>query len=396
MWLLAANIREAIENAYKNGVLPTAQQQADYVARYGAYDSATERVLKTAGDVAQINVSGVITSAPDFMAMLFGGGNVTYPEIIAALAEADANPEIARAEMRIDSAGGHVNGLFDTIAAMQQFSKPLRAVVVNQACSAAYALACQTGEIVATNRAARVGSIGIAATFCVDPSIIEIASTAAPNKRPDVSTPEGQAVVREELDALHELFAEAIATGRGTTIDKVNAEYGQGATLLADAALKRGMIDTIAGPGLRVVQSADSTSTASAGGNTTETGRMNLDQLKATHPDVYAAAVKAGEAQERDRVGAHLTMGRASGDMATALAAVADGSPMTSTLQAKYLAAGMNRKDQSNRQVDDAAAGDATNTATAGAGAGGGSDAAAASEQVVALVEQSLGIQKKA
>lgn len=393
MWLLAAEIRQVIETAYKNGVVPTAEQQADYVARYGAYDGGSSRVLKTAGDVAQINVCGVITPAPDFIAMLFGGGNTTYPEIIAALAEADANPDITRAEMRIDSPGGHVNGLFDAVAAMQAFSKPLRAVVVNQACSAAYAMACQANEITATNRAARVGSIGIAATFHTDPTTIEIASTAAPHKRPDITTAAGQAVVREELDALHELFAEAIATGRDTTVEKVNAEYGQGATLLADAAMKRGMIDAIAGPGLRVVQSAKPTSTATAGGDDPETGRMNLDQLKAQHPDVYSAAVKAGEAQERDRVGAHLTMGQASGDMATALAAVADGSAMTATLQAKYLAAGMNRNDQNNRQADDAAAAAAANAA----GTEEGSDAGAnASESVVALVEQALGIQKKA
>ena len=56
------------------------------------------------------------------------------------------------------------------------------------------------------------------------------------------------------VDGLDELFAEAIADGRGTTIEKVNADFGQGATLLADEAVKRGMIDSIAGSPLQSVK----------------------------------------------------------------------------------------------------------------------------------------------
>ena len=51
--------------------------------------------------------------------------------------------------------------------------------------------------------------------------------------------------------------------------------------------------------------------------------------------------------------GAHLTMGEASGDMKTAISAVTAGEEMTATLQAKYMAAGMNRRDATNRQQDD-------------------------------------------
>lgn len=385
MWLLAQAIRQAFTTAHQTGMLPTAEQQIDYEARYGDYQGGGPRISTTKGDVAVIEVAGVITKAPSLFAMLFGGGNVTYPEVISALAEADKNPDIKRAEMRIDSPGGHIDGLFDTLAAMQSFSKPLRAVVVNQAASAAYALASQADEIIATNRAARVGSIGIVGSFAVDDSI-DIASTKAPKKRPDLTTEEGKAVIREELDAMHELFVESIADGRKASADKVNAEFGQGAILLADEALKRGMIDTIAEAPLRVVKSAKPTTTASSGGNKPEIRPMDLNTLKAQHPDAYAAAVQEGINQERDRVGAHITMGQASGDMETALAAVNDGSAMTATLNAKYLAAGMNRRDQANRQDDDAAAAAAANGAQ---GEQGGEDAAA---QVLALVESQLGI----
>lgn len=391
MWLLIPAVRQAIEAAEAAGFVPNADQQAQYEARYGSADMGGSRILTIAGDVAQIDISGVITKTPSFLAMIFGGENVTYPEIIQALAEAEADPAVARAEVHIDSPGGNVDGLFNAIAAFESFSKPLKAVVDNVAASAAYSLAAQADEIVAGNRAARFGSVGVVASFHVDESVVDITSTKAPKKRPDITTPDGKAVVREELDGLHDLFADVIAEGRGVTAEKVNADFGQGATVLAGDALKRGMIDAIAEAPLRAVKSADSSIAASSGGNLPETGPMDLSTLKAQHPDVYQAAMQEGVNQERDRVSAHLTMGEASGDMQTAVAAINEGAGMTAAYQAKYFAAGMNRNDQQARAEDDAAA------AAADAAAGGGDTPSAeqTAEQVAALVESQLGIAKE-
>lgn len=385
LWLLEASVRLAIEQAYRSGTLPTAQQQIDYEARYAASASETaSRLLTVAGNNAEVAVRGVITKAPSFLAMLFGGGNTTYGEIIAALAEAEADPTVDNITLAIDSPGGQFDGLFDALAAIQGTSKPVKALISNVGASAAYAIASQADEIVASNRAARIGSVGVAATIGVDDSEVTITSTNAPKKRPDVTTEEGKAVVREELDAMHEIFVDAIAEGRGSTVEKVNAEFGQGATLLAGEALKRGMIDAVAEPSLKVVESTKTT-TARSGGNQPEAGNMDLKQLKAQHPDVYTAAVQEGVDQERDRVNAHLTMGEASGDTKTAFAAIKDGSGMTATLQAQYMTAGMNRNDVANRQDDDA-------DANAGDNANA-SDNQDSGEDVASLVEARLGVE---
>lgn len=385
LWLLETSVRLAIQQAYKSGTLPTAQQQIDYEARYAASASETaSRLLTVAGNNAEVAVKGVITKAPSFLAMLFGGGNTTYGEIIAALAEAEADPTVDNITLAIDSPGGQFDGLFDALAAIQGTSKPVKALISNVGASAAYAIASQADEIVASNRAARIGSVGVAATIGVDDSEVTITSTNAPKKRPDVTTEEGRAMVREELDAMHEIFVDAIAEGRGSTVEKVNAEFGQGATLLAGEALKRGMIDAVAEPSLKVVESTKTT-TARSGGNQPEAGNMDLKQLKAQHPDVYTAAVQEGVDQERDRVNAHLTMGEASGDTKTAFAAIKDGSGMTATLQAQYMTAGMNRNDVANRQDDDA-------DANAGDNANA-SDNQDSGEDVASLVEARLGVE---
>lgn len=384
LWLLEPSVFRAMRKAREAGAAPSLDAQAAYEARYSAESANGSRVLSIAGDVAEVRVSGVITKSPDLFAMLFGGGNTTWPEIVSALAEADANPSVKRVELSIDSPGGSVAGMFDAMAAVQAIKKPTRAVVRNVAASAAYGLGSQADEIVAANRATSFGSIGVAATFYVDDNEVDVTSTAAPKKRPDVTTEEGRAMVREELDAYHELFVEAIASARGVTVEKVNAEYGQGATLLADEALKRGMIDAVAGTKpLQLVKPATTTRAATAEQENT----MDLSTLKAQYPAVYAEAVGEGVAKERDRVSAHLVMGEASGDMKTAIGAVKDGSEMTATLQASYMAAGMNRADNGNRAADESAA------AAALSGARERENQSAEGETaVLALVESALGI----
>ena len=385
MWLLEASVRQAIEQAQKSGVMPTLQQQVEYEARYSASASESNwRILVVAGNNAEVAVKGVITKAPSFLAMLFGGGNTTYGEIISALAEAERDDTVDNITLSIDSPGGHFDGLFDTLAAIQSTTKPIKAIISNVGASAAFAIASQADEIVASNRAARIGSVGVAATFEVSDREITITSTDAPKKRPDVTTAEGRAMVREELDAMHKIFVDSIAEGRSVSTEKVNAEFGQGATLLAGEALKRGMIDAVAEPTLKVVESTKTT-TARSGGNQPEAGNMDLKTLQAQHPDVYTAAVQQGVDQERDRVTAHLTMGEASGDTKTAYGAIKDGAEMTATLQATYMTAGMNRSDVTARQDDDA-------SADAGDNAGASDDQGDSADAVASMVETKLGM----
>lgn len=361
LWLLEAAVRAKIEQAQKAGLMPTAEQQLELEARHGVDGPSSSRIMAIAGDTAEISISGVLTKAPSFMAQLFGGGNVTYAEIISALAEADANKDIKQIVLAIDSPGGSIDGLFDALAAIEATKTPTRAVVSNMAASAAFAIAAQTDEIVATNRAASFGSIGIVATIFTSDDEVTITSTEAPKKRPDPTTEEGQAVIRETLDDVHEVFVDAIASGRGTTAEKVNANFGQGATLLADKALKQGMIDRVADNALKIVPTKGKTKTNA------ETGPMDLSTLKAEHPAVYAEAMQIGAdaalVTERDRVTAHLVAGEGSGDMKTALAAITEGKEMTSALQTTYMMAAANRSDRQNRQDDDDNAGGGDNAA---------------------------------
>lgn len=364
MWLLQTAIREVIEAAAIANALPTVDQQAQFEAsNISAMSDGGSRILSIAGNSAEIAIKGVMTETPSFLAMLFGGGNVTYKEIRLAQAEAERDDNITDITYVVDSPGGTIDGLFEAINVIKNSTKPTKSVVKNKAASAAFALVSATNEIVAFNNAVSFGSIGIAVSQFINKNNVDVTSTNAPKKRPDASTPEGVAVIREELDPIHDLFVEAIATGRNTSAENVNANFGQGGMMLAEEALKRGMIDSIAGTQLQSkVKNTIKTQSAVKRGDNLKVKSMDLATLKADHPAAYAAAVAVGHehgiAAERDRVGAHLTMGEASGDMKTALAACKDGSEMTATIQAAYMAAGMNKNSIQARDDDDPEASD--------------------------------------
>lgn len=349
-WLLEQNALQSLELAHSCGLTVTAEQQAEFSARISSAEDGP-RILKTAGGSAEMTIEGVLTDSPDIFAMIFGGGNTTYPEIVAALAAAEANPEVERLRVTMKTPGGSMDGLFDAIAAMQAFSKPID-VVASLAASAGYALAAQGDTIAAKDLSSRFGSVGVVGTFSKpgDNKVV-ITSTQAPNKRPDLDTKKGRDVALQEIDALHDIFVDAIGEGRGVTPKTVNADFGKGSTFLAGEALKRGMIDAVG------VRDSSTPKAGVAGTTKLEATTMDLQTLKGQHGALYATVVAEGVAlgtqQEHDRVCAHLKMGVASGDIETAHTAIEEKTEMTATLTATYMAAGMRRKDKDDREGDD-------------------------------------------
>ncbi|MGC4088415.1 MAG: hypothetical protein QM756_11065 [Polyangiaceae bacterium] len=84
---------------------------------------------------------------------------------------------------------------------------------------------------------------------------------------------------------------------------------------------------------------------------------MDIDTLKAHHPDVFAAAKREGRAEEQSRVKAHLKLGRTCGDINFAIKQIEEGVECTADVQAEYMSIALNTKRQKDRQDDSDAAG---------------------------------------
>jgi len=292
------------------------------------------------GSTARIVITGALTKSPDFFFSLFGSGNTIYGDIVAAVQAADADPEIEQHVLEIDPPGGEIGGLFEAAAAIAATSKPIVAEVTDMAASAAYALASQADSITVNNPMARVGSIGIVTSFFVSDSEITITSTDAPLKRPDVDTPEGVAQVKAELDAIHTEFAQLIATGRGVTLNQVNADFGRGGMLIASEALQSGLIDGIDSG--RIAAQDEPTNT--------ENTAMDLNELLAKYPalctQIRDEGHAAGVTLERERVTAHMAAAENSPKAAMLAAGyILDGSTFGMVQTAKYMGAAQNAAD---------------------------------------------------
>jgi ClpP class serine protease len=309
------------------------------------------RNLTLAGSTAEILVEGVLTKRPDFWAWLMGAGNTTYASIRQALAVAEQDPNVKSIVLAIDSPGGSVNGLFETldqIATMRANSSKTLRVRAESAESAAYAIAAAAGDIEASSRASAFGSIGTAASFRVDPGVVTLTNTDSPDKRPDVTTASGKAVVVQYLDQVNDEFVRAIARGRGVTASAVAKGFGRGSSFTAKGALERGMIDKISTPP-RAVKTTKGNAMAR-----NDDDESNDNRATAAATD---AAVQRGVTQERERVLYHLQMGEAAGDMSIAVEAIRSGAGNSLALLGRYESARMNRSDRSQRQTEtDAAA----------------------------------------
>ncbi len=330
LWLCEATIVQQIGDARSRANA----EQIDRAEAFGRRDE--ESLVRVEGNVARIPVAGTLTKKPDFFAMFFGGGNTTYAALQRAVMTAAGNPEVKVIRFEVDSYGGSVDGLFETldlIDGVRQTSGKKMTAVIENAQSAAYAIAAATGRLEARGDGATVGSIGTAVSYWVSPNVVDITNSDSPYKRPDVRTEEGKKVVVEYLDQINDIFVAAIARGRGVDAETVRERFGRGASFTASAAPK-GMVDAIIKPALRGV-----------GGK-----KAMADEQEKTTQAQLEAAVQRGITHERDRVLAHLTMGENSGDLKTAVEAIRAGTGMTLELQARYMAAGMNRSDAQKRQ----------------------------------------------
>lgn len=370
-WLLQQDVLDCMETARASGAVVSAAQVEEFNAR--------SLQTNVTGKTAVIKVDGVLTPKPDLYAYIFGGGNTAYSEIINAIYDAEADASVENIELHVSSPGGNVLGLFETIDAINSAKKPVRAVG-SMALSAAYAIFASADEAVAASRGSMFGSLGVKTQRMVDKRLVTITSTDAPNKAPDASTEEGVAAIRAELDEIHNMYAEAIAEGRGVTAKKVNSSFGGGHSFMAEEALNRGMIDAIVSP---------KPTTAKTRGETKEAKSMDLETLRTQHAATFAAAVKLGVEQERERVKTFAVAGRMSGEVAKALAACEDGSEMTASLQMEYLMAATNRNHQNAHQQD---INDAAAAASAASAPSQEEQDAAASAELTSLFLASRGI----
>lgn len=209
-----------------------------------------------AGNIAVLNLWGVMAQKANLVDEASGGGGTSTQAFMAAFRESMANPSVAAILIDCDSPGGSVTGTPELAAEVMKARgvKPVYAFVNGLAASACYwvASAC---EAIYSTPSGSTGSIGVYCAHTDASKAMEKAGlaqefiSAGKFKTEDNSNgplnPDARAFIQSQIDTYYAMFTGDVARGRGTTPAAVRNGFGQGRCLLADDALRAGLVDGV-------------------------------------------------------------------------------------------------------------------------------------------------------
>jgi signal peptide peptidase SppA len=291
--------------------------------------------------VAEVKVEGVLLPSVPAWMRDFGLRVTGYDEITAALEKHAANPRVSEIVLNIDSPGGTVQGVYGAALAVRTAagSKTVTAWCDGTCASAAYWLASGASHIYASPTA-RIGSIGVyQAWYDVSENLkkagvrpVVVRSGAVKGMGIDGITDEQLATEQENVDSLAALFHNAVAVGRGLTMDRV-AALATGQTWIGARAQSEGLTDKTLETYTVGQMVSDEEEIEMA--NAKETPEVIADAPVVDHAAEKAAAVAVAVAAERARCG-ELVNAFAARDLDFCIAQIAEGADVTAAKAAAF------------------------------------------------------------
>ena len=230
------------------------QIQSERVLR----DTRKQMAAANAGSgIAVLPLYGVVTQRGNMVDDISGPGSTSTQQFTSALRQVMADDTVGQILIDIDSPGGSVYGVAELASEIvkARTQKPVVAVANSLAASAAYWIGCSASEFYVTP-GGEVGSIGVwQAHFDyskaleeegVKPTLISASKFKVEGNPYVPLDPEAQAFMQSRVDDYYNAFIQAVAVGRGVSVDDVRNGMGEGRVLGADAALAQRMVDGIA------------------------------------------------------------------------------------------------------------------------------------------------------
>lgn len=230
------------------------QIQSERVLR----DTRKQMAAANAGSgIAVLPLYGVVTQRGNMVDDISGPGSTSTQQFTSALRQVLADDTVGQILIDIDSPGGSVYGVAELASEIvkARAQKPVVAVANSLAASAAYWIGCSANEFYVTP-GGEVGSIGVwQAHFDYSKALEEegvkttLISAGKFKVEGNPYVPldsEAQAFMQSRVDDYYNAFIQAVAVGRGVTVDVVRNGMGEGRVLGADAALTQRMVDGIA------------------------------------------------------------------------------------------------------------------------------------------------------
>lgn len=204
------------------------------------------------GSIAVIPVHGMITHRGSS----FIGGGATIEDLTQQFRQAMTDPSVSAIVMDFDSPGGDVDGVDELAGEIYQGrkQKPVTAVSNSLCASAAYYLASQASELLASP-SSLTGSIGVYTLHGDYSEALDNAGIRMTMIKYGENKGEGNPYeplsdpahdhLQEMVNTFGGQFEKAVARGRGVKQDDVHKKFGQGRVFDAQKAVKLGMADRV-------------------------------------------------------------------------------------------------------------------------------------------------------
>lgn len=206
------------------------------------------------GTISLIPVYGFIEQRTSVFGALFGGTSTQW--LGAMIRQSAADPNVRAIVLDVSSGGGSVFGVTELANEIMaaRGSKPIVAQVNSFAGSAAYWICSAADQIIITP-SGQAGSIGVFAihqdfTGADEKAGIKTSVIAAGDHKADAAgigplSDAGRNALQETVNHIYNVFLRDVASGRGVSVAKVKADFGQGLMFTAPKAKAAGMVDGI-------------------------------------------------------------------------------------------------------------------------------------------------------
>jgi ClpP class serine protease len=213
------------------------------------------RPYEIVNDVAVVRVGGVLVHEETWFSGFFG--EMGYDRIRSAFDQAIEDPAAKAVALHVNSPGGEVAGCFDLADGIfaSRGSKPIWAILDENAFSAAFALASAADRIIVP-RTGGTGSVGVVCmhvdiTAALDKLGVKVITIQYGARKTDYypTTPLSDAArerMQAETDELGGMFVEMVARNRDISAAAVRKT--EAATFLGAAGVNQGFADAVMSP----------------------------------------------------------------------------------------------------------------------------------------------------
>ena len=205
------------------------------------------------GNVALIPLSGVLLTEPDTDSFFESG--LGSRDIVSLINEAATDDAIQAIVLEINSPGGSPVATDEVAEAIKNAGKPTVAVIREVGASGAYWVATATDYII-VNRMSVTGSIGVIGSYLEFADFLTRYNITyrrlVAGKYKDIESPykemtrEELSLVQAQLDTLHAIFINEVATNRNLSPEHVT-RIATGYVYLGQEAVDLGLVDELGG-----------------------------------------------------------------------------------------------------------------------------------------------------